>query len=761
MAGHTVSYTYNNPTCSGGTCSYMTSITTPKGTTTITYTTSFEGFALKSITDPLGNVKNYGTYISDNVVRVIDANGNPIFYQNNFSGYTEKITDALGNAVTYGYDTRGNRTSITDAKGNISRLTYDTRGNVTSVTNPLGNKIQFVYDTNDNRTSSLDPAGNTTRYEYDAKGNLINTTDAHGKMTIFTYNSSGEMITMKDAKDHSTVFAYDSLGNVTSVTNPITGRDSYTYDTVGRVISHTDPKGNTKRYEYDGLDRLTRVTYPNASTTTYTYDCCSQKTVTDPNGTLTFADDSLNRLTSFKDVYGKTISYGYDKAGNLTGLTYPDGKVVRYTYDTAGRLIRVTDWLNKVTIYGYDSVGNLVRGTYPDGSSVTHQYDSANRLKSTADYNTTDATVNALFNYTRDALGNSKTASFYQPLNVVPPPQSVSYAYDADNRILTAGSTTFNFDGNGNLIKKTQGSAVTNYSWNYDDMLTQIGTGGHTYRYDGLDNRRAKIVNAVETRYVVDPGGSLSQVLAETNASGVITAYYVYGLGLISKITPAGQAYYYHYDGIGSTIGITDASGNIVNKYAYDAFGKVLSQTETIPNPFKYVGRFGVMDEGNGLLYMRARYYDPQVGRFINKDPIGLAGGLNMYAYVGNDPINLLDPTGLQSDEARVTQGQFWVSAGMIGVGATIGITTGWTGFGTVAAVALVGAGTANLAGGAIGFCLVNYYDKAIKRDQQGIELWGKATSTAVDAFGYTSPKGAMRKFVTEFIKKVSSLFNR
>ena len=176
-------------------------------------------------------------------------------------------------------------------------------------------------------------------------------------------------------------------------------------------------------------------------------------------------------------------------------------------------------------------------------------------------------------------------------------------------------------------------------------MLTQVTNNGntYTYRYDALGSRVAKIVNSEETRYV---GG-----LAETDSSGNITAYYVYGYGLISKITPSNQAYYYHFDGLGNTIAITDSSGNVVNKYSYDEHGKVLNQEEAISNPFKYVGRYGVMDEGNGLLYMRARYYDPEIGRFINKDPIGFAGGdLNLYAYVANDPINFIDPSGLVID---------------------------------------------------------------------------------------------------------------
>jgi RHS repeat-associated protein len=139
------------------------------------------------------------------------------------------------------------------------------------------------------------------------------------------------------------------------------------------------------------------------------------------------------------------------------------------------------------------------------------------------------------------------------------------------------------------------------------------------------------------------------QVLAEMDENNDLIAFYVYdGAGLVAKVTSASEYYYYHYDGLGSTVAITDSTAQIVNAYAYSPFGLVGSQ-ETIENSFQYVGRFGVMAEGNGLYFMRARYYDPEVGRFINKDPIGYAGGLNLYRYVGNNPIHFVDPWGLQT----------------------------------------------------------------------------------------------------------------
>ena len=133
------------------------------------------------------------------------------------------------------------------------------------------------------------------------------------------------------------------------------------------------------------------------------------------------------------------------------------------------------------------------------------------------------------------------------------------------------------------------------------------------------------------------------------DASNNLIAFYVYdGSGLVAKVTPTNDYYYYHYDGLGSTVAITDSTAQIVNAYAYSPYG-LLGAQETIPNSFTYVGRFGVMAEGNGLYFMRARYYDPQVGRFINKDPIGYLGGMNLYAYAENDPVSLTDPLGFMS----------------------------------------------------------------------------------------------------------------
>jgi len=196
--------------------------------------------------------------------------------------------------------------------------------------------------------------------------------------------------------------------------------------------------------------------------------------------------------------------------------------------------------------------------------------------------------------------------------------------------MLTAGSIIYGYDNNGNLIVKTLDSDVTEYSRDFNNMLTQVvsATDTYGYEYDGLENRVSRVKNSSEKRYL--PG-----MLGETDSSGNITVYYVYGLGLISMVSATNEFYYYHYDGTGNTVLITDSLGNAVNKYVYDEFGNLLEAEEAIPNAFRFGGAGGFTDENNGVVYMQGAYYDPITGRFISKDPIGLAGGDgNLYAYM-------------------------------------------------------------------------------------------------------------------------------
>jgi RHS repeat-associated protein len=244
----------------------------------------------------------------------------------------------------------------------------------------------------------------------------------------------------------------------------------------------------------------------------------------------------------------------------------------------------------------------------------------------------------------------------------------MDYTFAADNRIAGGGGLTFAHDANGNLTG-ISGTPSTTLGYDALDRLTSVQRGADLieYAYDPLGQRVSRTVNGLTERWVVDPSAYFSRVLMETDAEGNPLAYYVHGMGLIAMITPTGETYTYHYDWRGSTVALTDGSGAVVNRYGYDAWGNPGTNSfEQVANPFRFVGRLGVMDEGNGLLYMRARYYLPALGRFTSKDPVGTLGGPNFYAYARNDPVGLMDPLGLWYVDAGVSFG-FGNGLGVVG----------------------------------------------------------------------------------------------
>ncbi|MBE9581515.1 MAG: RHS repeat-associated core domain-containing protein, partial [Proteobacteria bacterium] len=201
---------------------------------------------------------------------------------------------------------------------------------------------------------------------------------------------------------------------------------------------------------------------------------------------------------------------------------------------------------------------------------------------------------------------------------------------------------------------------TVDYIHNFDTMSCEIsnlalGAEGAEYFYDGAGRRLEATRSGELTLYILDASGN---VLAEADGTG-ITRYYIYGLGLVAMITETDDLYTYHFNAVGSTMAITDASETVVNKYSYDSFGALGNQVETIKQPFKFVGQHGVMAEPNGLYFMRARYYDPTLGRFLQPDPLGFAGGdVNLYVYASNNPILLIDPWGLM--DMYDAYGQFY-----------------------------------------------------------------------------------------------------
>jgi len=597
--------------------------------------------------------------------------------------------DGGAEAIHFNYDLEGTVTAM-DALGNPSQFFFDDWGQIVKATNALGNSVTLALDDQRNLKSVTDPAGRSWLYSYDANGNLVRSVDAMGNITNFTYTPTyNELSSITDANGKQTRYTYDAHGNLASIIYANGTIESWTYDATGDPTQWTNRRADAVGFSYNSDAQLTRKTYADGTyvdyvydtrgnlrqtqdasgTTTYTYDPNDYLTRIDyPGGQwLVFTYDAGGRRATSLDQTGHQLNYFYDPVGRLSYMTDETGtRIVQYTYDAAGRLIRKDLGNGIYTTYTYDGAGQLLDLTnYAPGGGVlsyfNYTYESRGRR-------ITEATNYGTWTYAYDDLGQL-THAVLASIDADIPNQDLTYVYDAlGNRIQTiengvttnytvnnmnqytqVGDTTYTFDADGNLIQETSPSGTTTYSYDDENRLIAVHKGADAWRYtyDAFGQRVANSQNGTTTHYVIDPIG-LGNVVGEYDGSGNLISYDDYGFGLLSRTDAAGASACYTFDAIGNTITLIGAAGRIVNSYAYAPFGAVLDQTVTEPNPFQFVGEYGVTAGGNALSCMRARYYEPLGGRFTSSDPIGLRGGLNLYAYVRNDPTGRSDPEGLQ-----------------------------------------------------------------------------------------------------------------
>lgn len=656
--------------------------TSPKGNTT---TFSYDGNAnLTTIRDALGDTTTFAYNGSGLLTSKTDARGDSAAFSYDGFGNLTKITDALGNSTTLGYDGVGRLTSSTDAKGHTSAAAYDPLSRILSVTDPLGDQTEFSYDPVSNLLKITDANGHSTAFAYDSTNDLTTVTDAAGNLTQYRYDGNNNRTGFTNAKGNSTLYAFDAVNRLNPVTDPLAYPTSYAYDGAGNVLSTTDANGKTTEFSYDALNRLLNITYADGSSVSYSYDADGNRTtMVDSHGTTSYTYDALDRLLSVSNPGGKAIHYAYDSVGNRSSLMYSDGKAVGYTYDHLNRLASATDWLGKVTNYSYDAVSNLIQTQYPNRASIGYSYDAANRL--TKIVNSAFGLPLLTLGYTLDKVGNRTslnadgvpTTFGYDPLNElvsaqlgplkttwtydqagnrlkqVAPTGTTAYTYDADDRLLTAGATTYAFDHNGNLLTASSKSGTVSYTYDPANRLIHAAGPGvnGSYAYDGDGNRVTQTITAGTYLYLNDVNTSLPVVLSEQGPDGAIT--YAYGSGLIEEYGPSFN-YFYHYDGLGSVLALTDAVGFPAAAYAYDPWGNALltiADTVGTRNKFRFTGE--ALDPGTNLYYLRARYGDPAEGRFLTRDPfpgsVRLPHSLNKYAYALDNPVRFIDPRGLSA----------------------------------------------------------------------------------------------------------------
>ena len=660
---------------------------------------------LKSVTSPLGHKTSYGIDDAGRVTSMVEARGNA-------SGATP-----ADYTWTYGYDEVGNRTSVTDPLGNAVEYDYDAVNNLTQVEDQRGNATDYTVDELNRLWKVTPPAAGATgtlytEYAYDAGGNLSMRTDSNGHATTWAYDLDGKM-SSRTTPVGLWNYMYDPNGNSTALETPAgsstgtagDGTITYAYDRMNRQTSvdHSDATPDITR-TYDLAGRLA--------------------TMLDGSGTVTYTHDDGNRLTSIARSGGGaglngTFSYSYDDAGNITSRSLPDSTSSSYGFDDDGRLTTITS-AGATTTLAFDATGNLTSTTLPSGNGhvESRSYDRAGRL-TTVDNSKAGAILSKHL-WTLDTAGNPTKAQTtrgttdvydvyeYDSRNRLThvcydlvstatsctgATNAITYAYDkVSNRTqeIRAGnvgntgtidysynaadqltsttksgvSTTYTYDANGN--QATIGGRSFTYNLAGRLTSTTLGSTTTSYAYDG-DGRRVSSTTSggVDLRYVWDllaPSG-IPEIVLERESAGAAVRRYVGGpLGAIS-FTTTSATFYFHRDPLRSIADVTDASGNAQWRYDYDAYGSERTTTNVTGsapvNPLRFNGQF--LDVETTQYHLRARQYDPAIGRFGALDPIENA--LNepyssAYGYVGSRPTVFDDPLGLC--RLDLTKVDFW-----------------------------------------------------------------------------------------------------
>jgi RHS repeat-associated protein len=664
----------------------LTSETTPKGETTTINRNATTG-DVESIKRPAPGATTQETKFE---------------YAEN--GDLKSETDPLGHKTTFEYDTYGDRKAETDAAEDKTTWTYDEDGRPITEVSPRGNEAgaepskfetKTERDAQERAVKVTDALGHEAKYKYDAAGNLELITNPNAHATTYVYDAANERTEVKAANGDVSKTAYDSMGQVKSKTDgngkttkyernsleqitetidPLERKTTRKYDAAGNLKELKDPEGRTTTYTYDAGNRLKEVKYSEEATKPVSYVYSKDGEVTelkDATGTTKNVYDELDRRTESKNGNSEVVKYEYDLGNEITKITYPNSSAVTRKYDAAGRLESVKDWLGGETKFTYNHDSLPSSTTFPSGTTNVDEYafDKADRLEKTTMKQ--GSTTLASIAYERDSAGQLKAATqtglpgaakpeyAYDTKERMTSGAGGSYEYDAANHptkvagttqefgeaseLKKAGTTKYAYDKLGERTKaEPEGGTTTTYGYDQAGNLISASKSGSiedTYAYDGTGLRMSQKVSGTTFHMAWDTAEGLPLLLYDG------TNYYVYGPeGLPIEQIAGSTPTYFHHDQQGSTRLLTNSSGEAKGEYSYKPYGAIEEYKGSVKTPLGYDGQY--RNESTGLIYLRARAYDPVTAQFMSVDPM-VATTEEAYTYVGDSPVNGTDSSGL------------------------------------------------------------------------------------------------------------------
>ena len=617
-------------------------------------------------------------------------------YEYDSAGDKTAEIDPESDKRTWGYNEDSQETSMVSPRGHVksgeeSKYTTtterDAQGRPIKVTDPLAHETKYTYDGDGNVETVTDPEGHKTTYTYDADNERTKVEEPNKTITETEYDGAGQVKKQIDGNKHATEYVRNVLEQVTEVIDPLARKTLKEYDAAGNLTKLTDPLKRATTYKYDNDNRLIEVSYSDGKTPAvkYGYNSDSDRTtMEDGTGTTTYEYDQLDRLTKTKDGHGNTVSYEYDLANEQTKITYPNGKVIEREYDNAGRLKSTTDWSKNVIKFTYDADSDLTATTFPSGTSDedTYTYDDTDAMTEVKMKKSTETLASLVYTRNKDELvekatskglpGEEKPAYTYDKNNRLTKGVGIPYEYDAANnpttigtehtysynaadeleksvlKKVTAATYTYNEVGQRTKTEPASGSATT-YGYDQAGNLISVtrpkGTEAaieDTYGYNGDGLRTSETISGTTTYLAWDLAEKLPLILND----GVNS--YIYGPGglPVEQINnTTSTVLYLHHDQQGSTRLLTGSTGKTEATFTYDAYGNLTGHTGTATTPLGYDGQYTNSD--TGLIYLRAREYDPTTAQFLSVDP-KVEETNAVYEYAKDDPLAGRDPTGTE-----------------------------------------------------------------------------------------------------------------